>query len=84
MINQAEDIETIGDFETAEKFFKAFEQKQSDIVILDLGLPKMNGLSATKILKEKYPNTKVIILTSHEQTDEVLKFKILSEMFTKG
>ena len=72
MINQAEDIETIGDFETAEKFFEAFEKKQSDIVILDLGLPKMNGLSATKILKEKYPNTKVIILTSHEQTDEVL------------
>lgn len=72
MINQAEDIETIGDFETAEKFFEAFEKKQSDIVILDLGLPKMNGLSATKILKEKYPNTKIIILTSHEQTDEVL------------
>lgn len=72
MINQAEDIETIGDFETAENFFEAFEKKQSDVVVLDLGLPKMNGLSATKILKEKYQNTKVIILTSHEQTDEVL------------
>ena len=57
---------------TAEEFFDVFKNKQSDVVIMDLGLPGMNGLCATKILKDKYPSTKIIILTSHEQTDEVV------------
>lgn len=72
MINKAPDIEITGDFETAEDFFEAFEQKPSDVVIMDLGLPLMNGLCAAKILKEKSPSTKIIILTSHERTDEVV------------
>ncbi len=72
MVNKADDIDIIGDFETAEEFFDVFEKKQSDVVIMDLGLPNMNGLCATKILKDKYPSTKIIILTSHEQTDEVV------------
>ncbi len=72
MVNKAEDIDIIGDFETAEEFFDVFKNKQSDVVIMDLGLPGMNGLCATKILKDKYPSTKIIILTSHEQTDEVV------------
>ena len=63
MVNKAEDIDIIGDFETAEEFFDVFKNKQSDVVIMDLGLPGMNGLCATKILKDKYPSTKIIILT---------------------
>ena len=72
MVNKAKDIEIIRDFETAEQFLQFFENKPSDVVIMDLGLPGMNGLCATKILKDKYPSTKIIILTSHEQTDEVV------------
>lgn len=72
VIGKALDIEIIGEFERAENFLKTFEQKPSDIVIMDLGLPGMNGLKATRIIKEKHPETKVIILTSHVQPDEVV------------
>ena len=72
MVNKAEDISIIGDFDNAEDFLEAFEKVQSDVVIMDLGLPAMNGLCATKILKDKYPEVKIIVLTSHEQTDEVV------------
>ena len=72
MVNKSTDIEIIKDFETAEDFIPVFESNPSDVVIMDLGLPGMNGLCATKIIKEKRPSTKIIILTSHEQTDEVI------------
>lgn len=72
VLNKISNIEVLGDFESAELFFEAFHNKQSDIVIMDLGLPGINGLDATMQIKQKYPDTKVIILTSHEKDDEVL------------
>ena len=72
-------------FETDKCFTRIFEaanakngialaQKEAvDAVIMDLGLPDMNGIEATKIIKEKRPSTKVIVLSSHEQEEDVLK-----------
>lgn len=52
----------------------ALAQKEAvDAIIMDLGLPDMNGIDATKIIKEKRPSTKVIVLSSHEQEEDVLK-----------
>jgi len=42
-----------------------------DVVLMDLGLPVMDGIAATRLLKEKLPETRVIILTSHKEDDEV-------------
>ena len=72
IINKSQDFEVIGDFENAEDFLEKFKTAPSDVVIMDLGLPRMNGLQATKIIKEISPETKVIILTSHENDDEVI------------
>ena len=72
-------------FETDKSFVKIFEasnansaisiaQKEAvDAVIMDLGLPDMNGIEATKVIKDKRPSTKVIVLSSHEQEEDVLK-----------
>ncbi len=72
-------------FESEKCFDKIFEasnaksgitiaQKEAvDAVIMDLGLPDMNGIEATKVIKEKRPSTKVIVLSSHEQEEDVLK-----------
>ena len=71
-LNLYEDIDVIADFEDAESCLDFLINNNVDIVIMDLGLPNMNGLEATKIIKEKYPETKVIIVTSHETDEEVL------------
>jgi len=72
VINKSTDFVVLGDFETAEEFLDKFKETPSDVVIMDLGLPGINGLKATKEIKEICPDTKVIILTSHENDDEVL------------
>ena len=62
LISEAEDGET--GIEIAKKL-------RPDIVLMDLGLPGINGIQATKIIKEFDNSIKVIILTSHNNEDEV-------------
>lgn len=71
-LNLYEDIDIVADFEDAESCLDFLINNNVDIIIMDLGLPNMDGLEATKIIKEKYPETKVIIVTSHETDEEVL------------
>ena len=66
------DINIIGDFETAEECIESLEKQQADVILMDLGLPYMTGIEATKIIHRKYPDIKIIILTSHENDNEVL------------
>lgn len=72
MLKKAEEFDILGDFDNAEDCIEVLEEHPSDVVIMDLGLPGINGLEATQIIKKKNPETKVIILTSHEKRDEVL------------
>ena len=72
-------------FETEKNFAKIFEAANAkvgikimeenpvDIVIMDLGLPDINGIEATKKIKEKHSNAKIVILSSHEQEEDVIK-----------
>ena len=66
------EINIKGDFETAEACIEALETQQVNIILMDLGLPYMTGIEATKLIHRKYPDIKIIILTSHENDDEVL------------
>lgn len=48
------------------------KENDIDVVIMDLGLPSMNGIEASKIIKETKPEIKIIILTSHGSEEEVI------------
>ena len=58
--------------ESAEKALEIFNENSVDIVIMDLGLPSMNGIEATKRIRSSNKDVKVIILTSHNDEKEVL------------
>lgn len=67
-----ENLEIINDFETAESCIEALKENEVDVILMDLGLPGMNGIDATQIIKSKYPKIKIIVLTSHDSDNEVL------------
>ena len=67
-----ENLEIVNDFETAESCIAALKENEVDVILMDLGLPGMNGIDATQIIKSKYPKIKIIILTSHDSDNEVL------------
>ena len=66
------DIAVINDFESAEACIEALEKQPVDVILMDLGLPYMTGIEATKIIHRKYPDIKIIVLTSHDNDNEVL------------
>ncbi len=65
-------VEDIYEAESAETAINLINNYTIDVVIMDLGLPKMNGIEATKKIHELNDNIKIIILTSHNDEHEVL------------
>lgn len=64
-------IEIIAETEYGEKGVELAKEHQPDIILMDLGLPNMDGIEATKNIKKYNPEQKVIILTSHKNEMEV-------------
>ncbi len=65
-------VDKIFEADSAEAAIDIFNNNHIDIIIMDLGLPKMNGIDATKQIKASNKDVKVIMLTSHNDEKEVL------------
>src|SRR5574344_794743 len=65
-------IDVIYESSSAEEALDIFKNNHIDIVIMDLGLPNMNGIDATKAIHDINKEAKIIILTSHNDEKEVL------------
>ncbi len=66
------DYSKIFEASNAKDGLKIIEKEIIDIVVMDLGLPDMNGIEATELIKEKHPDIKVVILSSHEKQEDVI------------
>ncbi|MBY0449057.1 MAG: response regulator transcription factor [Cyanobacteria bacterium] len=71
-LNSLSDIEVVAQADSAEAGLIHVDYFKPDIVLMDLGLPKMNGIEATRLIKNKHPDIKVIILTSHQTEESVI------------
>ena len=69
ILGQAEDFEVI--FETSEglEAVRKSAELQPDVVLLDIGLPDLNGLEAARQIRRVSPDSKIIFLTSHDRAD---------------
>jgi len=58
--------------DSAESGIECFQNNEISLVIMDLGLPNMNGIDATKKIRSLNKDVKIVILTSHNDENEVL------------
>ncbi|MBZ0280649.1 MAG: response regulator transcription factor [Anaerolineae bacterium] len=66
-----EDFDVIGDTGDARKGIDLCVKHQPDVVLMDIVMPIMDGITATKQIREQCPDTQVIALTSFERDDQV-------------
>jgi len=69
------DVEIVGEAGTAHAALDLVKDLQPDVVLMDIGLPDLSGIDATREIKKLYPQTAVVALTIHE--DEEYFFKML-------
>ena len=73
VLNSKEFIKETYEAQNAAKAISVVKKTPIDIAIVDLGLPDINGIELTKKIKELSPSTKIIILTSHNNHEEVVE-----------
>lgn len=76
LLSTEPDIEIIGEVSNGYDAIALAGRIKPDIVLMDIGMPVMNGIEATRKLKEQYPEIKVLILTQYDSQEYL--FTVLS------
>ncbi|HFI0150542.1 TPA: response regulator [Streptococcus suis] len=70
-LNLQADIEVIAEAEDGQEGMEKALQIRPDIVVMDLVMPKLNGVEATLAILEKWPEAKILILTSYLDNEKI-------------
>ena len=73
MLSPKDNLQIVGTASDGEAAIALVESLQPDVVLIDIEMPKMNGIEATQIICQHFPDCKIIILSSHEQQEYVQK-----------
>jgi DNA-binding NarL/FixJ family response regulator len=66
------DIKLVGEASDGEEAVALASRLLPDLVIMDISMPKLNGIEATRAIKAKLPGVKVLVLTVHSDTEHIL------------
>ena len=66
MLENTKEIEVVGLYHNADETLNKISKDQPDVLLLDINLPDVNGIDLSKQLLKKYPDLKIIALTSHD------------------
>ena len=64
-------FEVVGEADDGEQVVKLAVEKKPDVVIMDIAMPKLNGVEATKLIKQRCPTTSVLILSAYDDDEYV-------------
>ena len=63
-------VDSFGSMETA---LEKIESDSADLILTDIGLPRMNGIEGTRILRDKFSTLPIIVLTIHGEDDKIFQ-----------
>ena len=66
IITREDHLQIIGEVGDGEELLGVLENNLPELVILDISMPKINGVDLTRILKKDYPSVKILMLTMHK------------------
>ena len=65
LLETAEDIEVIGEAQDGFEAVELAEKLMPDILVMDISMPRLNGVQATELLRARVPSTQVVVLSMH-------------------
>src|SRR5436309_4874714 len=73
MLNAQPDMEVVGEAQDGRQAIAEALRLQPDTVLMDITMPDMNGIEATRQIKKTLPDVKVLVLTMHENEEYVFQ-----------
>ena len=71
LLQRNPDLTVVGEAADGEQTLQLFQQLEPDLLLLDLSMPKMDGLDCLREIKSRWPGAKVIVLTMHEDENYI-------------
>ncbi|MFS4582899.1 response regulator transcription factor [Phaeobacter sp. C3_T13_0] len=71
ILESYDDIEVVGIPNNGEEAVAEARSLQPDVILMDLNMPKLGGLSATEIILEQAPATRILILSMHDSAEYI-------------
>lgn len=73
LLQNEETLKFVGSADTAEKCLSFFCEQMADVILMDISLPKMDGIELCSILSSKFPDLKILALSTHNQGTYIRK-----------
>lgn len=73
MLSSAEDLEVVADVSDGAEVVAAVNQHRPDVVLMDIRMPRVDGLAATGLLRSRRDPPEIIILTTFDTDDHILR-----------
>lgn len=73
ILSLCDDIEVIGEAVNGKDAIENLNIKNPDIILMDIRMPIMNGVEAVKVIKEKHPEIKIIVLTTFNEDEYIFE-----------
>jgi DNA-binding NarL/FixJ family response regulator len=73
LLKEADDISIVGEASNGEEAVTLTRDLTPDIIVLDLSMPKLSGIEAVRIITRRYPKTRILVLTMHENEEYILQ-----------
>ena len=67
ILNELDEVKVIAEAQNGNEVFEILKHQKADLILMDIRMPVMDGIEATRKMTEKYPDVKVIALTMFEE-----------------
>ncbi len=72
LLEQEEDMEVVGEAADGQEAFTLSQETNPDIILMDVEMPKLDGIQASRLILERYPSARILMLSVHNEDERVI------------